>query len=107
MTENKAPVDQESLARIARMEATLDETKALTEALRESLDALKAADKDAKALFAYYGSEDWYADREMRLPDGFKAGVLSEDLAYDAITELRDLAFDMLETGTEILKDWI
>ena len=36
-----------------------------------------------------------------------KAGVLSEDLVYDSITELRDTAFTMLEMGTEILRDWV
>ena len=34
-------------------------------------------------------------------------GVLSEDLVYDSITELRDTAFTMLEMGTEILRDWV
>ena len=54
-----------------------------------------------------YGSEDWYADRDMELPEGVKAGVLSEDSVYDAITDLRDAAFQMLELGTDILKTWI
>jgi len=30
-----------------------------------------------------------------------QAGVLSEDLIYDSITELRDTAFTMLEMGAE------
>ena len=95
------------LERISRMETYLDEVTALTTKLKEQLDAMKAAESHAKALFQYYGSEDWHADRDLTLPEGFKAGVLSEDSVYDAITDLRDAAFDMLELGTNILKMWI
>ena len=96
-----------ALDRSARMESHLDEVTALTAKLKEQLDAIKAAESHAKALFQYYGSEDWHADRDLTLPEGFKAGVLSEDSVYDAITDLRDAAFDMLELGTDILKTWI
>ena len=95
------------LERIARMESHLDEVAALTTRLQEQLNAMKAAESHAKELFSYYGSEDWHADRDIELPDGFKAGVLSEDSVYDAITDLRDAAFDMPELGTDILKTWI
>ena len=95
------------LDRISSMETYLNETTALTAKLQEQLDAMKAAESHAKALFQYYGSEDWHADRDLTLPEGFKAGVLSEDSVYDAITDLRDAAFDMLELGTDILKTWI
>ena len=98
---------EQSLARISRMENKLDEVTALTTKLKEQLDAMKATESHAKALFQYYGSEDWHADRDLTLPEGFKAGVLSEDSVYDAITDLRDAAFDMLELGTNILKMWI
>jgi len=95
------------LDRIARMESYLNDVTTLTTKLQEQLDAMKAAESHAKELFSYYGSEDWHADRDLTLPEGFKAGVLSEDSVYDAITELRDAAFDMLELGTVILKTWI
>ena len=95
------------LERIARMESYLDDVTTLTTKLQAQLDAMKATESHAKALFSYYGSEDWHADRDLTLPEGFKAGVLSEDSVYDAITDLRDAAFDMLELGTDILKTWI
>lgn len=103
----KTPEKEQALERIARMESHLDETAALAAKLQEQLDAVKAAKDHAQTLFQYYGSEDWYADRDMELPEGFKAGVLSEDSVYDAITDLRDAAFQMLELGTDILKTWI
>lgn len=97
----------QSLTRIARMESYLDDVTTLTSKLKEQLDSLHAVESRAKELFSYYGSEDWHTDRELTLPEGFKAGVLSEDSVYDAITDLRDAAFDMLELGTDILKTWI
>ena len=40
-------------------------------------------------------------------PPGIRAGVLSEDLVYDEITDLRGEAFRMLTLATEILRDRI
>lgn len=95
------------LDRIARMENNLNDVTTLTTKLQEQLGAIKAVESRAKELFSYYGSEDWHADRDLTLPEDFKAGVLSEDSVYDAITDLRDAAFNMLELGTDILKTWI
>ena len=95
------------LQRITEMEFNLGEINAAVVDLNNQIDRLQSLRERAKALYSYYGSEDWYEDRENKLPEGMKAGVLSEDLIYDSITELRDTAFTMLELGTEILKDWI
>ena len=92
--------------RITEMEFNLHEVEAATKGIQEALERLKFYRERAKALYSYYGSETWHKDREEDLPVGMRAGVLSEDLIYDSITELRDTAFDMLELGTEILKDW-
>lgn len=97
----------EALARIAGMEASLDACTAQTAALRDQLSALGRLREQTRALFDYYGSEAWHTDREAELPEGTKAGVLSEDSVYDAITELREAAFAMLELGTEVLRDWL
>jgi len=100
-------MDEKTLARIARMEEALDRSIAATAALGRSLDEMEALREEMTALFRYYGSEDWFADRELPLPEGTKAGVLSEDLVYDEITALRDEAFRMLTLATEILRDRI
>ena len=80
--------------------------------LSEQLDKLEALRDKMSALFGYYGSEAWYEDREAwdaaypdNIPDGVAAGVLSEDLVYDEITEMRELAFRMIESGTDVLKN--
>ncbi len=95
------------LQRITEMEFNLDEINAAVADLQEQIERLQNLRERAQKLYAYYGSEDWYKDREGKLPEGMKAGILSEDLIYNSITELRDTAFTMLEFGTEVLKDWI
>ena len=95
------------LKRISEMENCLNECGGAVRSLREQLGRLNALREKAVKLYAYYGSGDWYEDREGDLPEGFRAGVLSEDAVYDSITELRETAFRLLETGTDILKNWI
>ena len=96
-----------NVQRISEMEGYLNESVAATAALHAELERMEALREPMRKLFAYYGSADWYEDREGELPEGLPAGVLSEDAVYDEITELRNAAFRMLELTTEILKDRI
>ena len=95
------------IARIERMEAALDECRRATAALDGQLSRMDALKERMTELFRYYGSEEWYADREATLPDGVRAGVLTEDLVYDEITAVREAAIHMLELATDILKNRI
>ena len=95
------------LKRISEMEAALDECRAALDNLEKSLDGLDAVKEKMGALFAYYGSAEWYDDRELELPSDVKAGVLSEDLVYDEIMDARDASFRMLELAADILKNRI
>lgn len=95
------------IERIREMEGYLNECAAVTAGLTEQLDRTDAVREDMIRLFSYYGSEAWYEDREGELPADVPAGVLSEDAVYDRITEIRDAAFRMLETATDILKNRI
>ncbi len=96
-----------SIERIMKMEKALNKCRSLTETTAAQVDLLKNVGGDATELFGYYGSEDWYADRETTIPDEMTSDVLSEDSVYDEITSLRNLAFEMIELGTDILKNWI
>ena len=93
------------------MEAILDECAAATRDLIEQLERMEALRSQMTKLFRYYGSDRWHADRALdergALPDDLKRGVLSEDLVYDAITDARDAAFQMLELGADVLKNRI
>ncbi len=100
--------------RIAAMESCLLECTDATAALSAQLERMEQLREPMIALFRYYGSRDWYQDREdweqidpAERPAGVTAGVLSEDAVYDAITALRDAAFHMLEQATDILKNRI
>ena len=92
------------LERISAMESRLDACHDATGALVRELDRMDALKDGMTALFRYYGSETWHRDREAKLPEGTKAGVLSEDLVYDEITAVREAAIHMLELATDILK---
>ena len=70
--------------------------------LTEQLDRMEALKTPMTALFAYYGSEDWFADREGELPENVKAGVLSEDLVYDQVAAIHSAAIRMLELAADI-----
>ena len=96
-----------NIERVSRMEACLDGCTAAVKDLSVQLEQLDALRESMGELFRYYGSEDWYEDRDSRLPEGVKAGVLSEDAVYDLITDVRDASFRMLELATDILKNKI
>ena len=100
-------MDHTNLQRITEMEGYLNECTSATAALSAQLDRMDALREPMIRLFAYYGSEAWYEDRESDLPGDLPAGVLSEDLVYDQITEIRDAAFRMLELAADILKNRI
>ena len=95
------------IERIKENEKYLDKCTEVISGLNAQLDKMDAVREDMIKLFSYYGSEAWYEDLEGEVPDGVAAGVLSEDLIYDQITEVRDAAFRMLETATDILKNRI
>ena len=95
------------LERISSMELSLDQTNAAITDLNAQLERLEKMKAQVTELFHYYGSESWCKDREISLPEGVKAGVLSEDLVYDEITAVRDAAIHMLELAADILKNRI
>ena len=93
--------------RITEMERCLNDCAAATAELSAALEHMDALREPMTRLFAYCGSEAWYADREGELPAGLPAGVLSEDSVYDEITAVRAAAIRMLELATDILKNRI
>ena len=95
------------IKRISEMEEDLNACTEATKALSEQLDRMDALREPMTRLFSYYGSSEWYEDREDELPQGISAGVLSEDLVYDQIEAARDAAFRMLELAADILKNRI
>ena len=95
------------IGRISAMEKDLNAVAEATDALAEQLRRMEELKEPMTRLFSYYGSGEWYEDREGELPPGIPAGVLSEDLVYDQIEAVRDAAFRMLELAADILKNRI
>ncbi len=96
-----------TINRVKEMEGYLDECIRLNSELSLKLQELDDLREKMIPLFSYYGSEEWHSDRDNDLPADVKAGVLSEDLVYDEISKLRENAFHMLESATDILKNRI
>ena len=99
--------------RINEMESILDECVEAVEELQASLEYIERLQEKMGKLFEYYGSKEWYEDREAydavdpEEQADIKAGVLSEDSVYDLITDVREESFRMIELGTDILKNRI
>ena len=83
------------LERITHYEEILDKIDAAVSDLDRVLETFDAVQPLVRELDDYYGSDDWFSDRELRLPPGTKAGILSEDLLYDRFTDLHALAARM------------
>jgi len=85
----------DQLRRIRYYEEILDRLTDVEEQMDEVLEAFAEAEPLARELDAYYGSEAWQqdlADDEAGLlPPALKRGVLSQDGAWDALTEYRRL----------------
>ena len=90
--------------RITKMEEYLDLTKNTINDINKAIKQLKKNKKKIYELSNYYGSNDWYTDRE-NYDNSIKAGILSEDLPYDTLIELHSLAIDLISLGTDILKN--
>ena len=97
-----------SRERVEEMEKRLNRLSPLVEQYARATEAFIQAREDMKALFAYYGSPEWYADLDAQargeIPPEVPCGVLAEDLVYDLITRTHDTAIEMLEAATEALK---
>ncbi len=90
--------------RITKMEEYLDLTKNTINDINKAIKQFKKNKKKIYELSNYYGSNDWYTDRE-NFDNSIKAGILSEDLPYDTLIELHSLAIDLISLGTDILKN--
>ncbi len=83
----------EQTARIREMEENLNEARAALDLLEEALERYAAAKDRMDALDAYYSSPLWRKDFEDDeaglLPpvEELPRGVLSEDAAYDVLTD--------------------
>ncbi|MBQ3393630.1 MAG: DUF4298 domain-containing protein [Oscillospiraceae bacterium] len=96
--------------RIRSAEERLNRAAKAMKELEFALEAYEAIGADVEIVSGYYGSPDWFSDLEAydsgKLgvdPTTLPAGILSEDAAYDLLTEYNDLAMEMSRIAGEAL----
>ena len=83
--------------RINKNEERLDNILANIESLEIALDVFKRNKKDFSLLNKYYGSKEWFKDKEKHDNGSIviKAGVLSEDAVWNMNEDINDLISEM------------
>lgn len=99
----------EQLERIKYFESALNKLSAAERELDAALERFAAAQPAARELEEYYFGGQWLADFEAdgrgELPPDLPRGVLSEDAAYNALGERRELLRRMRELAGEFLRE--
>ncbi len=95
------------IERIKYYEKLLDRLTLAETEFDNALENFRAAHEAVRELDGYGGSDDWrqdFADDEAgKLPQDLKRGVLSEDAAFDALTEYRRLLSEMLHFAADVI----
>ena len=86
------------IERITKNEEKLDKILLSVKKLEEALEEFKNNQKILEELNEYYGSEEWFKDKEAyekgEISD-IKAGVLSEDAIWNLNEDIKDLQIEM------------
>ena len=84
--------------RIIKNEKRLDDTLQSIKLMQEALDIFKSNKKNIDLLNKYYGSKEWFKDKEdleEKRITGIKAGVLSEDAVWNMNEDIKELLIEM------------
>ena len=88
------------IERITKNEERLDRINECIKQIEAALSNMKDIQKDLSLLNKYYGSKNWFIDKEAyeqgKIPK-IKAGVLSEDAIWNMNEEYKDLIVEMKE----------
>ena len=99
----------EIIARITEMEEAFNKASVAILGFEQDLDDFEEAQGAIMKLARYYGSEEWFADRDAdeagKLPEDLSRGVLGEDLPYNLLVDYHDLAIRMLKAATRALEE--
>ena len=97
-----------NIEKLNKMENSLDKSITKLKEFEKKLSEYESIQKDIKNISDYYGSEEWFSlldEYEKGNLKDIKAGILSEDSAYDLIIDNKELAIKMLEIATKVLKE--
>lgn len=84
--------------RITENEERLDRIQSNIKELEIALEHFKSNKKDLNKLNKYYGSKNWFKDKdayEKKLITQVKAGVLSEDAVWNLNDEIKEIYKEM------------
>ena len=98
------------IARINKYEHILNNSNKVIKNLEKAINDLNNIQSDIKSLNDYYGSSEWYQDIDDDilglLPKDINKGILSEDAIYNLLIDNKEVAIEMLEVATNILKNY-
>lgn len=101
-------LSQEAIERVSKMEAMLNQASEAIQELSSALDKYEKANDAIIALDQYYGGDEWLSDFEADeaglFPHDMKRGVLSEDAAWNVLSDYHSLNVRMLEMVAAIMK---
>ena len=86
------------LERISKNEERLDNVLENIKELEGALEKFKSNRKNITLLNKYYGSKNWFKDKELyetNKIEHIKAGVLSEDAIWNMDEDIRELIKEM------------
>ena len=99
----------DQIDRINKYEYILNNSNQIIKNLEKTINDLNNIQSDIKSLNDYYGSSEWYQDIDDDklglLPKDINKGILSEDAIYNLLMNNKEIAIDMLEVATNILKN--
>ena len=88
------------LKRIQENEERLDKIISVVKELENALNNFEDIQNIIKELELYYGSENWFKDKDAHDKGeikNIKAGVLSEDAVWNTLTDIREIYERMYE----------
>lgn len=84
--------------RITKNEERLDSALKVVKELEIALENFKENQKNIKLVSKYYGSKNWFKDKEYYEQgkiSKIKAGVLSEDTVWNMLEDIKELTREM------------
>ena len=91
-------MDKKTIDRIRKNEERLDNINDCIKNVESALEKFKKNKKNINMLNKYYGSANWFKDKEAyeknEIPK-IKAGVLSEDTVWNMNDDIKELILEM------------
>ena len=91
-------MDKKTIDRIEKNEERLDNINDCIKNVEKALEEFKENKKNFNMLNKYYGSNNWFKDKEAyeknEIPK-IKAGVLSEDAVWNMNDEIKEIIIEM------------